>query len=547
MKLIVKYLKYSWWFVSKYKHRIIVIFFLDILNAVVVLYSPMVYAELISAIAAINRISIKKYLLISIAVQLLSVLLGQIKGRIENSTIRNATIDTRKKLQEQIFSIPPDMMKNFDQGMLFSLLTNDSASPISFIFTLKNACFNICTLLGIGIIIFFISWQMALITLSVYPIIYIINKLTGKLIRKEQELLVKDTDATTGFLKDILVSINFIKRNNGQKKVNEKFCSSLNIINEKGKKLEKIKFNNSAFIGTIGVISYIAINIIGVFLIVTEKLLFSEFVAFSGYSSKFTKSLDTIVSLNTSLQPIFVSFGRLEKITDSYKNYEKTKDSLLHINTEISTIKVNDLSICLSDKQIFHDINVYVKNGECVNFSGKNGSGKTTLLKVLMKEYNNYKGDIFINGTNLRELDYKDIQLHFSYLQQNSELLPLTLYDNITLFDTDRHIGKNDVIKACKKVGLWDDIANLPNGLDTVKTDNFNLSSGQLQKLQFVRALLKKSDAILIDEITANLDVESVDIILNLSEQLKKEGKIIFYVSHSHNAEYFIDKKIKME
>lgn len=64
-----------------------------------------------------------------------------------------------------------------------------------------------------------------------------------KLIRKEQELLVKDTDATTGFLKDILVSINFIKRNNGQKKVNEKFCSSLNIINEKGKKLEKIKFN----------------------------------------------------------------------------------------------------------------------------------------------------------------------------------------------------------------------------------------------------------------------------------------------------------------
>ena len=77
MKLIVKYLKYSWWFVSKYKPSIIVIFFLDILNAVVVLYSPMVYAELISAIAAINRFSIKKYLLISIAVQLLSVLLDR--------------------------------------------------------------------------------------------------------------------------------------------------------------------------------------------------------------------------------------------------------------------------------------------------------------------------------------------------------------------------------------------------------------------------------------------------------------------------------------
>lgn len=547
MKSIIKYFRYSWSFVSKYKPSIIVIFFLDIINAIITLCSPMFYAELISAIAAVNKFSIKKYLLISIVTQLLSLLLSQVKGRIENSTIRNATIDTRKKLQEQIFSIPPDMMKDFDQGMLFSLLTNDSTSPISFIFTLKNACFNICTLLGIGIIIFFISWQMALITLSVYPLIYFINKLAGKSIRKEQELLVKDTDATTGFLKDILSSINFIKRNNGQKKVQEKFCDSLNVINKRGEKLEKIKFNNSAFIGAIGVLSYIAINVFGVLLIIADKLLFSEFVAFSGYSSRFTKSLDTIVSLNTSLQPIFISFNRLEKITDTYKNYEKTKDFQLHINTKISTIKINDLSICLSNKQIFHNINVNVKSGECVNFLGRNGSGKTTLLRILMKEYNDYKGEIFINDINLRELNYKDIQLHFSYLQQNSELLPLTLYDNITLFDKDRLIEKDEVIEVCKRVGLWDEISKLPDGINTIKTDNFNLSSGQLQKLQFARALLKKSNVILIDEITANLDEESVYVILRLSEQLKKEGKIIFYVSHSHNAECFIDKKLNME
>lgn len=86
MKSIIKYFRYSWSFVSKYKPSIIVIFFLDIINAIITLCSPMFYAELISAIAAVNKFSIKKYLLISIVTQLLSLLLSQVKGRIENST-----------------------------------------------------------------------------------------------------------------------------------------------------------------------------------------------------------------------------------------------------------------------------------------------------------------------------------------------------------------------------------------------------------------------------------------------------------------------------
>lgn len=118
----------------------------------------------------------------------------------------------------------------------------------------------------------------------------------------------------------------------------------------------------------------------------------------------------------------------------------------------------------------------------------------------------------------------------------------MSLYDNLTLFANKKTIEENKVIDVCKLVGLWEDIEKLPMKLNTLVDDGFNLSAGQIQKLQFARAILRKPLFLLVDEVTANLDKETILIVLDLCEKMKAEGCTIIYISHMDETKDITDK-----
>lgn len=542
MKTLFTHLKFSWNFLVGYKRIFFVGVFLKVINLALSLFTPLLYAELITAISTSETTKALYVLAFIIGFQIFTLLLTYLIGRIENYIIKNVNCRTQKILENQVLTIPPYLMDEYNEGSLYSIVVRDSACPISYIYSIVNVLFSVITLIGIGCIIFVLSWELSLVILCSYPIVYIINRIYGKKLRKKQSEWIASSDNFISYLKSIIGAINFIKENKGKDKIEKAFDSKLEDLKKKNSDLEVLKLNNNVFSGIMGVISYAAMNIVGIVLIIVGKLLFSSFVAFNSYSTKFSSSLDSLVSLNATLQPTFVTFQRLEHLNDLYNQaleFNAEKKSADVNNLQVSA---NEISISLSNKMIFENISFMIDAGQILKLNGKNGCGKTTILKIIMQEYMNYEGSITIGGNDLKSINYESIQDNVTFLQQNAPLLQLSLFDNLTLFDSEGNIQEDMVIKACSDVGLWEDINLLPDGLYTEVNDKFSLSAGQIQKLQLARAILKNTPIVLIDEIAANLDQKSLPIISELCKKMREEGKLVIYVSHIKEESEIADK-----
>lgn len=542
MKALFTHLKFSWNFLVGYKRTFFVGVFLKVINLGLSLFTPLLYAELITAISTTQTTKALYVLAFIIGFQVVTLLLTYFIGRIENYIIKNVNCYTQKILEKQILVIPPYLMGEYNEGSLYSIVVRDSACPISYIYSIVNVFFSVVTLIGIGCIIFVLSWELSLVILCSYPLIYIINKIYGKKLQKKQSEWITSSDNFISYMKRIIGAINFIKENKGNYKVGKVFDEKLEDLKKKNSELEVLKLNNNVFSGLMGVISYAAINVVGIVLIIVGKLLFSSFVAFNSYSTKFSSSLDNLVSLNATLQPTFVTFQRLEHLNDLYNQALSFNAEKKSIDIDNLQISANAISISLSNKTIFENISFMIDAGQILKLNGKNGCGKTTILKIIMQDYMNYDGNFTIGGEDIKSINYESIQDNVTFLQQNAPLLPLSLFDNLTLFDDESKIQEDMVINACRDVGLWEDISLLPNGLYTEVNDKFSLSAGQIQKLQLARAILKNTPIVLIDEIAANLDQKSLPIISEQCKKMREDGKLVIYVSHIKEESDIADK-----
>ena len=544
MKNFFSCLKFSWSFFKHHKISYATNIALKVINVLVAFFPPLLYGKLIDAISQKDIVYIARTLTISIFIQCISIILGYLVSRIESYMTKTIGKEIQQMLLKEFLDIPPYLLNGYDRGKILSLIMQDSSMPVLFIFHTTNLVFNSISVLGIGIVIFLISWQLSVALLLLYPIIYITVKKYGKIMKKRQQEWYLISDSYLSYLNKVIPTLNSIKENAGMLKIEKDFDNKIERITTVSEKNEKVKLVNKLAVSMLGVFSYIILNIIAVFLIFNEQLVFSDYITFNGYINQFGRSLNFLVSIKAFLQPAYITFNRFFDV--ELRRTELLKENKNVIITSPSCIKINNLKMKFDDRVIFSDINFELRKGEVIKICGKNGCGKTTLLKILMKEFCNYEGEILINGVELNNIQYKSIVDNFSYLRQDFQLLPLSIYENLTIHDYKNELKMVDVINACKTVGLWEDIITFPNGLNTNINENFNLSTGQTQKLQFARALLRDSSVFLIDEIFANLDSESVMLLNKVCRELKKNLKIIIIVSHSNNL-LFVDKHINLD
>lgn len=254
-----------------------------------------------------------------------------------------------------------------------------------------------------------------------------------------------------------------------------------------------------------------------------------------------SSSLATLVEDSSLLYDSLLwieKYNRFEKYHDDFQSGSK------QLNVPVSQIKLSHVSFTypFSDEEVLHDVNFNINKGEKIAIVGENGSGKSTLIKLLMRFYDPSKGEVDLNGNNLKDYDIKTYRNKLSATFQDYSKFKLSLFENVSVF---RHGNEDKVKDALKSAGLSTLLEDKDINLNTILSKEFangvELSGGQWQKIALARDIYSDAQVEFLDEPTAAIDAKSENEIYE-HFFAKNKDKTIVFVTHRLSAVKYADK-----
>ncbi|MBU3185285.1 peptidase domain-containing ABC transporter [Clostridium estertheticum] len=344
---------------------------------------------------------------------------------------------------------------------------------------------------------------ITLVPLIFYGIIVFIFK---KGIEKVNRETMESNAKLTSYLVQSLTGIETIKAFNAEREVNaeteKRFIKLIKAVFKNGF-INNFQVSLKGFVK--GIFS-IVILWIGTLQVLGGKISFGELLTFNALLVYFLDPIENIINLQPTVQTAIVAAERLSEILDL--SLEKSVDENKKIVPETlkGDIEFKDLDFRYGTRSlILKNINLKVKSGEKIALVGESGSGKTTLAKLLMNFYQCEKGELLINGYNIKDINVESLRDKTAYISQETFLFNGTIIENLSLGNP--YLTYEEIIEACKKAQIHDYINSIPLRYNTLVEENgSNFSGGQKQRLSIARAILRKPEILIMDEATSNLD-----------------------------------------
>ena len=281
-----------------------------------------------------------------------------------------------------------------------------------------------------------------------------------------------------------------------------------------------------SFVGNFG---YVAVCVVGAALAMNGKISFGVIVAFMMYIRLFTQPLSQIAQAMNNLQRTAAASERVFEFLEKteLENEEQKKSGLVEVSGDVEFEHVR--FGYTKEKTIIHDFSAAVKAGQKVAIVGPTGAGKTTMVNLLMRFYELDGGEIRIDGVPIQQVPREEVHAQFSMVLQDTWLFEGTIRDNIIY--SKQGVSEEDVIKACKTVGLHHFIRTLPKGYDTILNDKASLSEGQKQLITIARAMIQNAPLLILDEATSSVDTRTERMVQNAMDQLTV-GRTSFVIAH---------------
>ena len=283
--------------------------------------------------------------------------------------------------------------------------------------------------------------------------------------------------------------------------------------------------------GFIGNFGYVAVCVVGASLAMNGKITFGVITAFMIYVRQFQSPVQQIGQAMTNVQSAAAAGERIfEFLGENEMDSEAEKTQ--KIDSVRGEVEFRHVQFAYPDKPeeiIIKDFTAHVRPGQKVAIVGPNGAGKTTLVNLLMRFYETIGGDILIDGVNIRDMKRSDVHALFSMVLQDTWLFEGTVRENL-LYNT-RSVSEERMKAACKACGIHTFIKALPNGYDTVLSDNTAISAGQKQLMTIARAMIQNSPMLILDEATSSVDTRT-ELITQQSMDRLTEQRTSFVIAH---------------
>ena len=457
-------------------------------------------------------------------------------------------------LREDVFthieSLSHSQLHQIPVGKLVTRVANDT-NAISMMFTnlLVNLVKNCFTIIGVLGAMLILNYQLTLMVLCFAPFILLFTLIFRKFSRRAYRKVKDATTDINTFLSENLSGIKITQIFNRESRKAEEF-EGKNARLATAKHREIFVFGifrpmvYMLYVSSVLALLYLSgrgyIKPESAFL--GGKISSSVLVSFYMYTNKFFNPIQNLAEQFNRLQSAFASAEKIFTVLDMVPEVVDSPDAIELENIR-GEIEFKNVWFAYKEGEwVLKDVSFKVDAKQTVAFVGSTGSGKTTILSLICRNYDIQKGQILIDGIDIKNIKLSSLRRHFGQMLQDVFLFSGTIRSNIILRDDS--ITDEEVLKTCKYVNADHFIDKLSDGLDEeVRERGNNFSAGQRQLLSFARTIVHKPSVIILDEATANIDTETELLIQDSLEKIKSIGTMLI-VAHRLSTIQHADKII---
>lgn len=481
-------------------------------------------------VSGIDMNAVLKICYLLVGIYALSSIFSYLQGFIMATVTQKISYKLRDQISQKINRLPLKYFDNTSYGDVLSRVTNDVDTIGN---TLNQSIGNlvsaIALLIGTFIMMLITNVWMTLAAVVATLLGFLLMMMIMSKSQKYFTVQQQELGELNGHIEEIYSNLNVVKVYNGgedAKKTFGKINKTLKVSNQRSQFLSGIMMPIMSFVGNLG---YVAVCVVGAVLAMQGQITFGVIVAFILYVRLFTQPLSQIAQAATNLQStaaaserVFEFLGEPELSDESGKT-EELKD--IKGDVEFKNVRFG----YDAEQSIIKDFSAHAKPGQKVAIVGPTGAGKTTIVNLLMRFYEINSGEISIDGVSTRDITRENVHDQFCMVLQDTWIFKGTVRENVVF--SKEGVTDEEVIQACRAVGVHHFITTLPQGYDTILDEKTSLSQGQKQLITIARAMVQNAPMLILDEATSSVDTRTEELIQKAMDLLM-EGRTSFVIAH---------------
>ena len=527
LRKVLKYLK-------RYTPALLLSLLLAAASVVLTLYIPILIGDAIDLIIEPGRVFFEEIvpLLVRIGIAAAAAALFQwVMSIINNKITYNTVHDIRTETFEKLQKLPISYMDSHAHGEIVSrIITDADQFSDGLLMGFSQLFTGIITILGTLIFMFVINWKIALVVVLVTPL----SLFAASFIAKRTYSMFRAQSQTRGeqtaFINEIIENEKVVRAYGHEAEASETF-------REINKRLETCSRSAVFFSSTVNPVTrfvngvvYAGVALVGALSVMSDPAFtVGSLSIFLNYANQYTKPFNEISGVVTELQNALACAARLFELIEEPAQTPDAVDALV-LEGARGDIEIDGADFSYTkEKPLIQDFHLSVRAGQRVAIVGPTGCGKTTLINLLMRFYDVDAGEIRVDGTDIRDITRKSLRQNYGMVLQETWIKTASVRENIAIGKPDA--TDEEIIAAAKASHAHSFIKRLPEGYDTVISDDSDLSQGQKQLLCIARVMLCLPPMLILDEATSSIDTRTEMQIQNAFSKMM-HGRTSFIVAH---------------
>lgn len=527
-------LRNLWKYLYRYRFGMFAVLALSLLSNVLALLGPRLSGAAIDAITGgehVNFPSVYRYALLMLAFYAvsagLSFLISVYMVRLSQKIVSAMRCDAFQSISRLPVGFTDrhaigDILSviSYDIDTLSTSLAHDVVQILSSVVTVVGSLYMMLTISPLLILVFAVT-----IPLSVFITRFITSR-TRPLFRARSRKLGE----LNGFVEEMLSGLKTAKAYNREDYTIDRFDKKNEEAVQAYYKSEYYGSTTGPSVSFVNNLSLSLVSVFGALLYLWRYMSLGDVSSFVLYSRKFSGPINEVANIIAELQSALAAGERVFRLIDEPPETPDAPDAIELENAQ-GLVEMKNVSFGYEkNRVILHDLSLVAKPGSVTAIVGPTGAGKTTIINLLMRFYDRLGGEILIDGRPIEKYTRKSLRRNFAMVLQDTWLFGGTVYENIAYGNPNAAL--EDVKRAAERARISYFIEQLPNGYDTVLTENGgNISKGQKQLLTIARAMLLDASMLILDEATSNVDTQTEIRIQDAMLQLMK-NKTCFVIAH---------------